>query len=76
MDPQEQAAQNEITTTLPRSYSSKDERAAVAELRKLEDFKHIVGAIFGPEGTVLANAKRRRGFLHDEDFEDIVIEED
>jgi hypothetical protein len=62
--------------TVPRGYNSKDEREALAELGKLEDFKRIVGAVFGPEGTILANAKRRRGFLHDEDFEDIVEDDD
>jgi hypothetical protein len=58
-----------------RTYNSKDEREAAAELKKLEDFKQIVGSLFGPEGTILANAKRRRGFLYDEDFEDIVEED-
>jgi hypothetical protein len=59
----------------PRTYNTKDEREAAAELKKLEDFKGIVGHLFGPEGTILANAKRRRGFLHDEDFEDVVEED-
>lgn len=54
------------------SKTTQDEHSAAVELAKLESFKRIVGPTFGPEGAKLANEKRRRGFLDDEDFEDIV----
>lgn len=57
-------------------YVVKDERDAAAELKRLQDFKLVIGPSFGPEGTILANEKRRRGFLDDEDFEDIVESDD
>lgn len=51
---------------------SKEEREAAAELKKLEDQKRHQGITMGQEGSKLANAKRRRGFLDDEDFEDVI----
>lgn len=50
----------------------KNEREAAAELKKLEDQKRHEGVTMGLEGSRLANAKRRRGFLDDEDFEDVI----
>lgn len=57
-------------TAGPRAVT--DVRGAAAEVQKLQDFKRAIGPSLGPEGTVLANEKRRRGFLDDEDFEDVV----
>lgn len=50
----------------------KNEREAAAELKKLKDQKRHEGVTMGLEGSRLANAKRRRGFLDDEDFEDFI----
>ncbi|CAK3925025.1 hypothetical protein AC579_621 [Lecanosticta acicola] len=55
------------------SGTSKEEREAAAELKKLEEQKKHEGVTMGQEGSKMANAKRRRGFLDDEDFEDIVL---
>ena len=74
-EPENDAGRGGNVRAPSQTYNSKDEREAAAELKKLEDFKRIVGPLFGPEGTILANAKRRRGFLHDEDFEDVVEED-
>ena len=52
--------------------SSKDERAAAAELQKLEERKRATGFSIEKTGSRLANGKRRMGFLDDEDFEDLV----
>ena len=56
----------------PRGTMSKDERAAAAEMKKLEDAKKAEGPCMGTEGSRLANAKRRLGFLDDEDFDDVM----
>ncbi|KAF2216965.1 hypothetical protein CERZMDRAFT_119694 [Cercospora zeae-maydis SCOH1-5] len=48
------------------------ERDAAAELMKLEEQKRREGVTMGLEGSRLVNEKRRRGFLDDEDFEDII----
>ena len=56
----------------PKDGRNNDERAAAAELQKLEEAKKAVGVCMGTEGTRLANAKRRLGFLDDEDFDDVV----
>lgn len=50
----------------------KNEREAAAELKKLKDQKRHEGVTMGLEGSRLVNAKRRRGFLDDEDFEDFI----
>lgn len=50
----------------------KNAREAAAELKKLEDQKRHEGPTMGLEGSRLANDKRRRGFLDDEDFEDFI----
>ncbi|CAK1358062.1 unnamed protein product [Cercospora beticola] len=50
----------------------KNEREAATELKKLEDQKRREGVTMGLEGSRLVNAKRRRGFLDDEDFEDVI----
>lgn len=60
----------------PPTHMSKDERLAAAELKKLEDQKRYEGPSMGLEGSRLVNEKRRRGFLDDEDFEDIVEDEE
>jgi hypothetical protein len=52
--------------------TSKLEREAQAELDKLKDRKKLVGFAVERGGCRLANAKRRMGFLDDEDFEDVV----
>ncbi|KAM3424588.1 hypothetical protein BST61_g6580 [Cercospora zeina] len=57
---------------LQSTSSDKVERDAAAELKKLEDQKRREGVTMGLEGTRLVNEKRRRGFLDDEDFEDII----
>ena len=61
-----------LTSDLERDQLSKEEREAAAELKKLEDQKRHQGITMGQEGSKLANAKRRRGFLDDEDFEDVI----
>nr|XP_023907879.1 uncharacterized protein LOC112019593 [Quercus suber]POF16306.1 hypothetical protein CFP56_23824 [Quercus suber] len=47
-----------------------------ASLKVLIDHKSIVGPSFEKTGCTLANAKRRRGFLDDEDFEHHYEEDD
>ncbi|KAF2723782.1 hypothetical protein K431DRAFT_282476 [Polychaeton citri CBS 116435] len=44
------------------------------ELDELRRHKQIVGPVFERNGCRFANAKRRMGFLDDEDFEDIIEE--
>ncbi|SMR58270.1 unnamed protein product [Zymoseptoria tritici ST99CH_1E4] len=55
---------------------TKDEKDAIAELRKLEALKKKEGGFLGKQGGRLVNEKRRRGFLDDEDFEEVVLESD
>ncbi|KAF2162715.1 hypothetical protein M409DRAFT_68986 [Zasmidium cellare ATCC 36951] len=55
---------------------TKEQREAAAELQKLRDQKLREGVIMGREGSRLANDKRRRGFLDDEDFEDVIYDSD
>ncbi|KXT03393.1 hypothetical protein AC578_3966 [Pseudocercospora eumusae] len=52
--------------------SSKAEQEAAAELKKLEDQKRREGFSMGLESSRLVNEKRRKGFLDDEDFEDVI----
>jgi len=51
---------------------SKDERTAAAELEKLTQRQRDVGLTLGKGGVRFANAKRRMGFVDDEEFEDVV----
>lgn len=53
---------------------SKEEVEAKEELKKLENQKRAEGVSMGQEGCRLVNEKRRRGFLDDEDFEDLVYD--
>lgn len=52
--------------------TSKLERDASLELKKLEEHKGIVGATMDRQGAVFANRERRATFLGDEEFEDVV----
>ncbi|KAI7006571.1 hypothetical protein KC362_g18180, partial [Hortaea werneckii] len=54
---------------------TKDERKAAAELEELEQQKVAVGPSMDRTGVRMANSKRRKGFLDDEDFEDEVESE-
>ncbi|KAI7376680.1 hypothetical protein KC336_g19715, partial [Hortaea werneckii] len=54
---------------------TKDERKAAAELEELEQQKIAVGPSMDRTGVRMANSKRRKGFLDDEDFEDEVESE-
>ncbi|RMY25076.1 hypothetical protein D0866_11217 [Hortaea werneckii] len=54
---------------------TKDERKAAAELEELEQQKAAVGPSMDRTGVRMANSKRRKGFLDDEDFEDEVESE-
>ncbi|KAI7502885.1 hypothetical protein KC367_g1901 [Hortaea werneckii] len=54
---------------------TKDERKAAAELEELEQQKVAVGLSMDRTGVRMANSKRRKGFLDDEDFEDEVESE-
>ena len=56
--------------------STKPTEAANKELNKLRDQKIAEGPTMGREGSRLANEKRRRGFLDDEDFEDVIVDSD
>lgn len=58
--------------TAASSSMSYHERAAAAELKKLANQKRHEGPTMGVEGSRLVNEKRRRGFLDDEDFEEIL----
>lgn len=65
------------TATKPMDRPPKDgipklERDAGAELQKLAEHKRIVGPTMDRQGCVLASEERRRTFLGDEDFEDVV----
>lgn len=51
---------------------SKEEQYAAAELKKLEDQKRREGPTMGLESSRLVNEKRRKGFLDDEDFMDVI----
>lgn len=53
---------------------SKEKCEAIDELKKLENQKRMEGVSMGQEGCRLVNAKRRRGFLDDEDFEDFIYD--
>ncbi|EME41010.1 hypothetical protein DOTSEDRAFT_74527 [Dothistroma septosporum NZE10] len=53
---------------------SKEEVEAREELKRLITQKRAEGVSMGQEGCQLVNAKRRRGFLDDEDFEDFVYD--
>ncbi|KAK4494836.1 hypothetical protein PRZ48_014192 [Zasmidium cellare] len=55
---------------------TKEQREAAAELQKLRDKKEREGWIMGQEGSRLVTDKRRRGFLDDEDFEDVIYDSD
>lgn len=59
----------------PPAGFSKDERNAQQELQELKERKKAVGPTLEKTGVRLANAKRRMGFLDDENFEDIVESE-
>ncbi|KAK3114001.1 hypothetical protein LTR53_008105 [Teratosphaeriaceae sp. CCFEE 6253] len=54
---------------------NKDERKAAAELAELEEHKKAVGPTMEKTGASWAIAKRKAGFLDDEDFEDEVRSE-
>ena len=56
-------------------YATAEERKAAAEIEKLERRKREVGVLMEKGGATWANAKRRRGFLDDEEFEDEVESE-
>ncbi|KAH9820910.1 zinc finger protein [Teratosphaeria destructans] len=49
---------------------TKDERKAAESLKKLDDHKKQVGVVMEQTSGIVANRKRRQGFLDDEDFED------
>jgi hypothetical protein len=59
-------------TTRPVTNETREERQAAAELKKLEEQKRLEGPSMGLEGSRLVTEKRRRGFLDDEDFEDVI----
>ncbi|KAK4574566.1 hypothetical protein LTR86_001407 [Recurvomyces mirabilis] len=54
---------------------SRDDKKAKAELDGLVRHKRVVGVVLEKGGSTFANAKRRAGFLDDEDFEDEVESE-
>lgn len=54
---------------------TKDEKKAAAELEELEQQKAIIGPSMDRTGVRMANNKRRKGFLDDEDFEDEIESE-
>lgn len=47
-----------------------------APLKQLEEQKRVVGVVLDRMGCVLADEERRKGFLDDEDFEDVIEDED
>lgn len=54
---------------------SKEEVEAGKELERLRKKKVEEGGVLGRESSRLVNAKRRRGFLDDEDFRDVMDDE-
>lgn len=60
----------------PETKEQKEQRQAAAELKKLTDQRRREGLTMGREGSQLVTDKRRRGFLDDEDFEDVIYDSD